>query len=323
MKKRGKARPLPAGRIVTGDCGRTMDRWPAASVDAVVTSPPYPRIRREYGRWTEFEWLRWMRAVVRSARRVVKPSGSMLFVIGPNLRAAGSLAPWPYQFVLDLFAADLNVVQDAYWVKVCRIPAWFVTKRRLLRDAVEWCVWIGAPDCYRDDAAVLWECSESMKKLLNLAKRGRLQNQVYTSPSGATANRASFAVDRGGVKPMNVIATANAGREAMGHPAAFPEALAEFWIKYLCPPGGAICDPFAGSGTTCAVAKRLGRQWVGIEKIAAYARRARLRVTRTPGPSCPQLQRHLSTAGNPRDLGRGAGDCQNGRFCLKTNPVRE
>ena len=137
---------LPVGRVVTGDCGRTMDRWPAASVDAIVTSPPYPRIRREYGRWTELEWLRWMRAVVRSARRVVKPGGSMLFVVGPNSRAAGVLAPWPYQFVMDLFAADMNLVQDAYWVKVCRPPTAAIA-RGYLRDAVEWCVWIGSPEC--------------------------------------------------------------------------------------------------------------------------------------------------------------------------------
>jgi len=50
------------------------------------------------------------------------------------------------------------------------------------------------------------------------------------------------------------------------------------------PPGGVVLDPFAGSGTTCAVAEREGRKWIGIERIAAYARGARLRIARTPGP---------------------------------------
>ena len=273
-----------------------------------MTSPPYPRIRREYGRWEELDWLRWMRAVVRSARRVLKESGSMVFVIGPNVRAAGSLAPWPYQFILDLFAADLNVVQDAYWVKVCRPPTAAIAKG-YLRDAVEWCVWIGSPDCYRDRASVLLEYAESTKRLMDLARRSRLEDGRRVSPGGISINRSRMLRDRGGATPLNAVATANAGREAMGHPAAFPKALAEFWIKYLCPPGGVVLDPFAGSGTTCAVAKRLGRRWVGVEKIATYARKARQRVREAPGPELSTTGGELSTIG----LGSLPSPCRSGR----------
>lgn len=268
---------MPVGRIITGDCVRVLSRWPASSVDAIVTSPPYPRIKRAYGTWTEPQWLTWMQGVVAASSRVLKPTGSMVFVIGPNFRKAGSLAPWPYRFVLDIFGAGLNVIQDAYWIKTCRMPMGQVRKG-LMRDAVEWCVWIGPPDCYRDQQAVLWEYSESMKRLFDMARRGRLENRRKISPSGASANDATFAIDRGGATPMNVLATANAGAEAQKHPAPFPESLAAFWIKYICPPRGIVCDPFAGSGTTCATAARLGRRWVGIERLAEYARKARKRV---------------------------------------------
>lgn len=268
---------LPVGRIVTGDCLKVMPRLPAFSVDAIVTSPPYPRIKRAYGRWTESQWLTWMRRVVGQADRLLKPKGSMVFVIGPNSRQCGSLAPWPYRFVLDIFSAGLNVVQDAYWVKACRIPMGQV-RRGLLRDAVEWCVWIGPPDCYKDQKAVLWEYSESMKRLIELGRRGRLEHVRKVSPSGASVNRATFAIDRGGATPMNALVTRNAGQEARKHPAAFPEALAAFWVKYICPPRGVVLDPFAGSGTTCVAAERAGRRWVGIERIAEYARTARERL---------------------------------------------
>jgi hypothetical protein len=50
-----------------------------------------------------------------------------------------------------------------------------------------------------------------------------------------------------------------------GNEAPFPEALAEFFIKSFCPPGGTVLDPFCGSGTTLAVAKRLGRNSIGID----------------------------------------------------------
>lgn len=277
MQKRQKE--LPLGRIVTGDCVKVMQRWPDMSIDAIVTSPPYPRIKRAYGTWTEPQWLKWMRGVVTEASRVLKPRGSMIFVIGPNFQKSGSAAMWPHRFVLDIHGLGLNVVQDAYWVKACRMPMGQV-KRGLMRDAVEWCVWIGHPDCYKDQKAILWEYSDSMKRLMDMRRRGRLSDVRKVSPSGASANDYTFAVDRGGATPMNVIVTANAGQEADKHPAAYPESLAAFWIKYICPPGGVVADPFAGSGTTCATAARLQRQWVGIERLAGYARKARKRIAR-------------------------------------------
>ena len=249
------------------------------SVDAIITSPPYPRIKREYGRWTEPQWLTWMQDVVKASDRILKPTGSMVFVIGPNFRKAGSLAPWPYRFVMDIFGMGLNVIQDAYWVKACRMPMGQV-RRGLMRDAVEWCVWIGQPDCYKDQRAVLWEYSESMKRLIDMARRGRVADIRRKHPSGASSNEATFAVDRGGATPMNVLATANAGQEADGHPAPFPESLAGWWVRYLCPPGGVVLDPFSGSATTCVAAQRSGRQWIGIERQAPYARKARLRLRR-------------------------------------------
>ncbi|HUX00215.1 MAG TPA: site-specific DNA-methyltransferase [Phycisphaerae bacterium] len=275
-----KRRPAPpVGRIVTGDCVRVMDRWRGMTVDAIVTSPPYPRIRREYGYWTEAAWLTWMRRVVRSCERLLKANGSMVFIIGPNSRKSGRLAPWPYQFVLDVWGMGLNLIQDVYWVKVCRIPTGRV-RDGLLRDAVEWCVWIGPPDCYRDQQAVLWEYSDSMKRLIDLGRRGKLLDVRKQSPSSHSVNKATFGRDRGGASPMNVLATINAGREADGHPAAFPEALAAFWVKYICPPRGIVLDPCVGSGTTCAVAQRLGRRWIGIDRLAEYSRKARRRIRR-------------------------------------------
>ncbi len=47
--------------------------------------------------------------------------------------------------------------------------------------------------------------------------------------------------------------------------APFPESLAEFFIRSFCPKGGIVLDPFSGSGTTCAVAEKTGRKWIGID----------------------------------------------------------
>lgn len=62
------------------------------------------------------------------------------------------------------------------------------------------------------------------------------------------------------------------------HEAEFPEELAERVIRLFSPRGGVVIDPFAGTGTTAVVAKRLGRKWLGIETQAEYTRIARHRT---------------------------------------------
>ena len=64
-------------------------------------------------------------------------------------------------------------------------------------------------------------------------------------------------------------------REA--HFAVFPEKLVETCLLAASPPGGLVLDPFLGSGTTALVAKRLGRDYVGIDCVGDYCRMARAR----------------------------------------------
>ncbi len=59
---------------------------PAGSVDAVITDPPYPEISRAYGRMTEAEWWDMMMVVCTETRRILKPTGSAVFILQPNSR---------------------------------------------------------------------------------------------------------------------------------------------------------------------------------------------------------------------------------------------
>jgi hypothetical protein len=83
--------------------------------------------------------------------------------------------------------------------------------------------------------------------------------------------------------PGNLLAIP-VGGGLIGHPLAheneapFPETLAEFFIKSLCPPDGIVLDPFSGSGTTVAVAVRLGRKGVGMDIRWSQAEIARRRI---------------------------------------------
>jgi hypothetical protein len=83
--------------------------------------------------------------------------------------------------------------------------------------------------------------------------------------------------------PGNLIRTAVGGNQmgskcAHENEAPFPEALAEFFVKSFCPPGGRVLDPFSGSGTTVAVAERLGRVGIGIDLRMSQCELGRRRV---------------------------------------------
>lgn len=78
-------------RLEHGDCLDLLPFVPDASVDAVITDPSYPCIRRPYGRLTEAAWHDLMDQVVAQARRVLKPRGSSMFILQPNSEKIGKM----------------------------------------------------------------------------------------------------------------------------------------------------------------------------------------------------------------------------------------
>jgi hypothetical protein len=65
----------------------------------VISDPPYPEINRAYGRLSETEWHNLMNQVVEQCRRVLKPTGSAVFVLQANQSRVGSTRPWLFEFV--------------------------------------------------------------------------------------------------------------------------------------------------------------------------------------------------------------------------------
>jgi DNA modification methylase len=266
-----------------GDCLEVMPTIPSGSVDLVLADPPYPEIDRDYGRLTEAEW--WaliVEGVIPEVRRVLKPSGSAVFILQPNSREVGSMRPWLWDF-MAWACRSWNMIQDAWWWNICAIPEAHAIQGRLLRPSLKACVWLGPPDCYRDQDEVLWEESQG-----NTAQRlsGRCTNAVH--PSGHHRNMRTIsasATRRGGVTPFNVLPIGNANAlGSSGHPAATPDQLADFWVRYASPPGGVVLDPFMGSGTIPLAAVRRHRSTIGIEKMSDYFAIAKARLDGPPTP---------------------------------------
>jgi DNA modification methylase len=258
-------------RLYCDDCRNVLPMLPDVSIDAVITDPPYPCIKRSYGYWTEEEWFALMKPVVRECRRVLKPHGSAVFILQPNSEKVGRMRPWVWDF-LAWCCREWNVVQDHYWWNFTAPPTVHTHRTiGLMRPSVKIGVWLGEPACYRNQDSVLWSQSESN------AAADRSDRALKYHPSGShnrIGRTVAVADERGGVTPFNLLPLANtnsvssAGSE--GHGAGTPEPLCNWWIRYLTRPGDVVLDPFCGSGTTGMAALRLRRKFIGIEAVPEY-----------------------------------------------------
>ena len=262
--------------VIEGDCLDVLPSIPDASIDAVVCDPPYPCIKRAYGTMTEAEWDRMMRGVVAETRRVLKPTGSAVFILQPNSERLGRMRPWLWEF-MAWTCHEWNMVQDAWWWNTAAMPC---ASGQLMRPSVKACVWLGSPDCYRSQDDVLW--NETAR---NVAVRASARFERISYPSGHSVNhgRACAAAEkRGGVTPYNLLPCPNTSSVdsagSYGHPAGTPANLANWWLRYLTPPGGTALDPFVGSGTMGIEAVKLSLNFIGIERDPGYVAIARGRI---------------------------------------------
>lgn len=248
---------------------------------SVVTDPPYPEIQRDYGRLSEQQWDRLMRDVVSSVRYELDQVGSAVFILQPNSEKVGRMRPWLWEF-MAWTAREWNQVQDAWWWNFATPPTVHTHETNgLMRPSMKACVWLGSPNCYRDQGAALLPIAES-----TLTDTRIDRHELTKHPSGMTT-RHSRALqrckDRGGSTPFNVIVCANSdshdGAGANGHGAGTPYALADWWIRYITPDNGVVLDPFCGAGTMLIAAKDQCLRSIGIEKEERYCEIAANRLT--------------------------------------------
>jgi modification methylase len=239
-----------------GDCVEEMARLPEASADLVFADPPYnlqlggellrPNHTRVDGvddAWDKFtgfaEYDRFTRDWLAAARRVLKPDGA-LWVIGSyhNIYRVGAI-------LQDLGYWILN---DIVWRKTNPMPNF---RGRRFTNAHETLLW-----CARSQDSRYTFNYESTKAL-----NEELQMRSDWLMPLCTGSERLKGDD---------------GRKA--HPTQKPEALLHRVLMASTRPGDLVLDPFFGTGTTGAVAKRLGRRFIGIERDPAYAALARERI---------------------------------------------
>ncbi len=162
-------------------------------------------------------------------------------------------------------------------------PAEWVNVQRIrVKDSVEYIFWLSPSERPKaNNSNVLLPYSKDMERLI---KRGLKQTK---RPSGHII-REGFSKDKGGSIPSNLFQIGNNESNSnyikeskrLGkkiHPARYPAELPRFFIELLTDSGDLVLDPFAGSNTTGAVAEKLERRWISIEKLREYAEDSELR----------------------------------------------
>jgi len=275
------------GAMYRGDASRLLRKLPDESVDLLVTSPPYAlHFKKEYGNADKDDYLEWFRPFAEQIHRVLKPSGSFVLNIGGSYNG-GSPTRSLYQFRLLLMLCDelnFHLAQEFFWYNPAKLPSpaeWVNVRRIRVKDSVEYIFWLSkTTNPNADNRQVLNQYSPDMTRLLQNGYKAKER------PSGHKIT--SKFIDRGGAIPSNLIERGNnesnsdyirlcAEAGMRPHPARFPAAIPEFFVKFLTGAGDLVVDPFAGSNTTGSVAERLGRRWLGFELEADYVSSSRLR----------------------------------------------
>jgi DNA modification methylase len=234
------------------------------TADFAFFDPPYACIKREYGYWTEETWFDLMRFVMPHVMRILKPLGSAVVVLQPNSESNGRMRLWLWEFALWV-GKEWGLVQDVYWWNPAAIPACGAREENgLMRASVKHCIWIGNPQCYRAQGEILLTETDSARVARHAGRKFRKHPSGYSTGEGGWG----CAEIRGGVTPFNLWPIPNTSNKT--HGASTPVVLTDAWIRYACPPGGTVIDPFFGSGTTPRVCIKTNRRFMGCEVMAKY-----------------------------------------------------
>lgn len=275
----------PRGLQLCGDSLELIAHLPDRSVDLVMTSPPFALLRQKaYGNKQQDQYVEWLGRFGEAVYRVLKDSGSFVLDLGGAYKRGKPVRSlYNYHVLLDFCdRLGYELAEEFFWFNPSKLPSpieW-VNKRKIrAKDAVNTVWWFSrSAEPKADVTRVLVPYSERMKTLLEDPDRFY---QPKERPSGHDIARA-FAKDNGGAIPSNLLQIPNTESNSCylrlcnmldrkSHPARFPSALPQFFIKFLTDPEDLVVDIFSGSNTTGQAAEELGRRWLGMDLSREYA----------------------------------------------------
>lgn len=304
------------GSAFLGDSEGLLSEIPTGSVNLVFTSPPYAlHFKKEYGNAHKRDYVKWFLPFAKEIFRVLTDDGSFVLNIGGSYNE-GTPTRSLYHFHLLIALVEevgFHLAQECFWYNPAKMPMpaeWVTVRRIRIKDSVEYVWWLSkTPWPKSSNLRVLKEYSPDM---LRLNRRGV---RPAVRPSGHIIRDSFDKVTAGGAIPPNIVeheqpaelemrvpeAMLKFGNNAANdeyatrckelglkmHPARFPAALPEFFIKLLTDESDTVVDPFAGSNTTGLVAEGLHRRWIAMERIPEYLEASKVRFERSASPKTP------------------------------------
>lgn len=274
-------------KVICGDAAEVLKTLPHNSVNMCVTSPPYYGLR-DYGEDGQIglehapqEYVSRLVQVFDEVKRVLADDGTLWLNIGDTYsnKSNGTVKqkdligiPWMLAFALRERGWYLR--SDIIWYKKNRLPEG--VKDRLTKCHEHIFLLAKSPKYYFDYKAIQEPLKEVSKARY---KRGRSANSKYVGQQSITQVRENFSdFDQEFRRKRDVWEVATNTYKMDEHFAMFPEKLIEPCILAGSREGGVVLDPFFGSGTTGAVAKRLGREYIGIDLNPRYIEKAEMRI---------------------------------------------
>jgi site-specific DNA-methyltransferase (cytosine-N4-specific) len=285
------------GKAFLGDSSELMREIPDDSMNLVVTSPPFALTRKKaYGNKEDHEYVEWFMPFAKEIKRILKEDGSFVLDLGGAYqKGTPTRSLYQYELLIKLCnEGGFHLAQELFHYNPTRLPTpaeWVTVRRVRLKDSVNVVWWLSkSPNPKSDNRKVLLAYSAAMEDLL--------KRQSYNSgkrPSEHDINATSFLTNNGGAIAPNVLALANSESNSgyirrckenglQLHPARFPVAFAEFFIRFLTDEGDVVLDPFGGSGATAEAAERMGRNWMTIEIDEEYIRGSKMRFVEDSQP---------------------------------------
>jgi DNA modification methylase len=272
--------------IITGDSLKVLATLPAGCADLVFADPPF-NIGYEYDvyddRRAKADYLAWTEKWLAAATRVLSPTGSLFLAIG------------------DEFAAEHKIRLDALELTLRNWIVWHYTfgvscQKKFNRSHAHIFYYVRDPKRYTFNPDEIRVPSARQTTYAD-----RRANPLGKLPDDTWILRPQESDEhfREDGDTWHVPRVCGTFRERTEHPCQMPEAVLERIIRVASNPGDLVLDPFAGSGTTVAVAKKLGRKYLGVELSDVYADGVRKRLQmiefaeeKTPAMAAKKHKRH-------------------------------
>lgn len=276
------------GKCICEDSLVAMNGLDDESINLAITSPPFALQRKkEYGNEEQDAYVDWLCKFAEVIYRKLRNDGSFVIDIGGAYeKRAPSYSLYQFKALIKMCDdIGFKLAQPFYWHNPSALPApieW-VNKRKLRAKTSVNTVWWLCKDpknCKANVTNVLAPYSSRMERLMSHPEEF-VKDEGTIRPSGHVLGKSSWSKNNGGAIPPNLLQISNSESNSQylryckyvgvkGHPARFPAALPEFFIKFLTDEGDLVVDIFSGSNTTGATAEKLHRKWQSFELSKEY-----------------------------------------------------